>query len=93
MANEEPKVDAEELSKQQHVSAHVRGPICLGLGEKDQAFAWLERAFEERDWQMAWLAVDPFLDSVRSDSRLTRLIAKTGLGGRASGPKQPGQSV
>jgi tetratricopeptide (TPR) repeat protein len=77
----------EELSKQQYVSAHVRAPICLGLGEKDQAFAWLERAFEERDWQMAWLAVDPFWDSVRSDSRLSRFIEKTGLGSHASYPR------
>jgi tetratricopeptide (TPR) repeat protein len=83
----------DRLSEQQYVPAHVRAPICLGLGDKDQAFAWLERAVEERDWQMAWLAVDPFWDSVRSDSRLSRLIAKTGLGGRASGSTQPGQSA
>jgi eukaryotic-like serine/threonine-protein kinase len=78
--------ELDQLSKQQYVSAHVRAPICLGLGEKDQAFAWLERAFEERDWQMAWLAVDPFWDGVRSDSRLTRLIEKTGMGSHASFP-------
>jgi hypothetical protein len=35
---------------------------------------------------MAWLAVDPFWDSVRSDSRLCRLIEKTGMGSHASFP-------
>ena len=83
----------EELSKRQHVSSQVRAAVCLGLGEKDQAFAWLERAVEERDWQMAWLSVDPFWDSIRADSRLSHLIAKTGLGSHASVPERPSLSA
>jgi len=76
------------LSRQQYVPAPVRAAICAGLGEEDQAFEWLERAVEERDWQVAWLTVDPFWDSMRSDPRFNRLLARAGLINYASRPGQ-----
>ena len=53
--------------------------IHIGLGEADQAFAALERAFEARDWQMALLNVEPLFDTVRSDPRFTALVERVGL--------------
>ncbi len=53
--------------------------IHIGLGEADQAFAALERAFEARDWQMALLNVEPLFDTVRPDPRFAALVERVGL--------------
>ena len=53
--------------------------IHIGLGETDQAFAWLEKALDERDWQMALLNVEPAFDSLRSDPRFAALVGRVGL--------------
>jgi TolB-like protein/Tfp pilus assembly protein PilF len=50
-----------------------------GLGDNDQAFAWLERAYEERRIRMQWLNVDPLLARLRSDPRFTDLVRRMGL--------------
>jgi TolB-like protein/Tfp pilus assembly protein PilF len=53
--------------------------IHIGLGETDQAFEWLEKAFEARDWQMALLNVEPLFDAVRPDPRFAALVERVGL--------------
>ena len=50
-----------------------------GLGDNDQAFAWLERAYEERRIRMQWLNVDPLLAPLRSDPRFTDLVRRMRL--------------
>jgi tetratricopeptide (TPR) repeat protein len=50
-----------------------------GLGEKDQAFAWLEKAYEQHSFNMAWLNVEPRWDSLRSDPRFADLVRRVGL--------------
>jgi TolB-like protein len=50
-----------------------------GLGDKDQAFSWLERACEERRQRLTWLNVDPLLAPLRSDPRFTDLVRRIGL--------------
>ena len=42
----------------------------------DQAFACLDRAFQERDERMVWLKVDPKLDTLRSDPRFAELLRR-----------------
>jgi len=49
------------------------------LGEKDQAFAWLEKAYQERIDQMAWLKVDPRFKPLRDDQRFGDLLRRVGL--------------
>jgi serine/threonine-protein kinase len=49
------------------------------LGEKDQAFAILEKSYEERRDRMVWLSVDPLLDPLRSDPRFGDLVRRVGL--------------
>jgi len=49
------------------------------LGEHDDAFAWLERAFEQRTRALVWIGVDPQFDPLRDDSRFTTLLARMGL--------------
>ncbi|UCG92674.1 MAG: tetratricopeptide repeat protein [candidate division WOR-3 bacterium] len=50
--------------------------VYVGLNEKDLAFEWLEKAFEERSIWMIILRVDPIFDNVRSDSRLQDLLRR-----------------
>lgn len=50
-----------------------------GLGDYDQAFAWLEKSYDERRQRMTWLNVDPLLEPLRSDPRFTDLVRRVGL--------------
>jgi DNA-binding winged helix-turn-helix (wHTH) protein/TolB-like protein/Tfp pilus assembly protein PilF len=65
--------------KQRYVSPYTVATIYAGLGEKDQAFKWLEKAFEERDIWLMNLRVDPLFKSIRSDARFTSLLQRIGL--------------
>ncbi len=50
-----------------------------GLGDNDQAFAWLEKSYQERRDRMVWLNVDPLLEPLRSDPRFGDLVRRIGL--------------
>jgi TolB-like protein/tetratricopeptide (TPR) repeat protein len=50
-----------------------------GLGDKEQFFTWLERAFSEKRDRMVWLNVDPFLEPMRSDPRFADVVRRVGL--------------
>ncbi len=64
------------LSNQRYVSAASFAVVYAGLGEKDQAFAWLEKAYEERSGALPFLKVNPTWDPLRSDPRFETLVAK-----------------
>ena len=49
------------------------------LGDPDSAFAWLDKAFDQRDVQLVSLKVDPFVDSIRQDHRFHKLVNRVGL--------------
>jgi TolB-like protein/DNA-binding winged helix-turn-helix (wHTH) protein/Tfp pilus assembly protein PilF len=51
-----------------------------GLGDSDQAFEWLHKAYDERDFRMILLVVDPIWDSARDDPRFSDLLRRIGLG-------------
>jgi TolB-like protein/Tfp pilus assembly protein PilF len=50
-----------------------------GLGDNDQAFAWLERAYQERRQRLTWLNADPLLEPLRPDPRFADLVRRVGL--------------
>jgi TolB-like protein len=49
------------------------------LGEKDEAFAWLEKAYQQREYELTLLRVSPEIDNLRSDPRFTDLLRRVGL--------------
>jgi serine/threonine protein kinase/tetratricopeptide (TPR) repeat protein len=61
------------------VSPYSVANIHAALGDRDQAFAWLERALEDRDRMMVSLRVHPRLDPLRGDPRFADLLRRIGL--------------
>ena len=53
--------------------------VYAGLGEKDEAFQWLEDAYRAHDVGTVYLKVDPCLDPLRGDPRFSNLLRLTGL--------------
>ena len=60
-------------------SAYGIAIMYAELGEKDQAFQWLNTAYQERDWLLVDLKTDFLLDPLRSDPRFAALVRKVGL--------------
>ena len=71
--------ELKELSKRRYVSAYDMAVIYSGLGERDQAFAWLEKAYQERAGSLVYLKVEPVFDPIRSDRRFADLLRRMGL--------------
>ena len=69
----------EKRSKSQYVSSYCRAVVYMGLGEKDLAFQWLERAFEERSEMIPWLRIGAESDSLRADPRFHDLLRRCGF--------------
>jgi tetratricopeptide (TPR) repeat protein len=68
-----------QLEKQRYVSPMAFVYVYLGLGNKDQSFAWLEKAREERSNGIAFFKVSPTVDPLRSDPRFADLLKRIGL--------------
>jgi serine/threonine-protein kinase len=69
-----------ELSAHMWVAPYNVAVIYAGLGEKDQAFAWLDRAYKDRSYYLAvYLTTDARMDSLRSDPRFGELQRRVGL--------------
>jgi TolB-like protein/Flp pilus assembly protein TadD len=68
--------ELEELSKQRYVPAHRTALVYAALGEKDQAFLWLEKDYQIRDAELVWINVDPGYDNLRSDPRFQDLLRR-----------------
>ncbi len=69
----------DRLEHDTYVPPLARAFIHIGLGQPDEAFAWLDRAAAERASWLAWLKVDPRYDALRHDRRLRRLQRHLGL--------------
>ena len=60
-------------------SAYSIATMYAELGEKDQAFRWLETSFQEHEQDLLGLKTDSSFDLVRSDPRFVELVRKVGL--------------
>lgn len=63
-------------SQEAYVPAYFFALIHAGLGDRDQAIEWLERAYQERSSVLAYLQVDPRIDNLRSDPRFHALLTR-----------------
>jgi TolB-like protein/Tfp pilus assembly protein PilF len=67
------------LSPQHYVSPFDIATVYAGLGEKDRAMEWLEKAYQDRSSGLVFAKVDPELDSLRSDPRFSDLLRRMNL--------------
>jgi serine/threonine-protein kinase len=68
--------ELKERSRHHYLPAGLFAEPYLGLGEKDQALTWLERAYEEHDQGMVDINAYPGLDALRSDPRFQALVRR-----------------
>jgi TolB-like protein/DNA-binding winged helix-turn-helix (wHTH) protein/Tfp pilus assembly protein PilF len=71
--------ELEQLSKQKYVSSFPVAAVYAALGDRDEAFKQLEKAYTERSWAMGMLKVNPVFDSLRSDPRFSELLRRMNL--------------
>ena len=63
----------------EYVNPYLIALVYAGLGEKDQAFDWLQKAYDARSSGLTWLRVEPKFDSLRSDPRFADLLQRIGF--------------
>ena len=67
----------EVISKQRYVSGYSFALADLGLGNKEEALRWLEKAYEDRAGDaVRFIKVEPLLDPLRGDPRFEALAQK-----------------
>lgn len=62
-----------------YVPPYYLAMIHANLGEADQAFEWLEKAYQERSGWMPWIKLEPLFDSLKTDARFIDLLRRIGL--------------
>jgi CO dehydrogenase nickel-insertion accessory protein CooC1 len=68
-----------ELSQKRYVSPFEFATIQFVLGHLDAGFEWLAKAYQDRCFELIVIKVDPRFDSLRGDSRFTKLAAQLGV--------------
>ncbi len=68
-----------ELAKQQYVPSYFLAGIHVGMGEKDCALEYLERAYEEKSHWLIYLHIDPGMDTLRDTPGFQDLVGRVGL--------------
>ena len=65
-----------EQAKQLYVSPYETAVVYAGLGEKDAAFDDLQKALEDRPWDLLYLKVEPMFESLHADPRFEQLLRR-----------------
>lgn len=84
--------DVRELKKvlnRRYVPACCLAAFYIHLDRQEDAFAWLQRACDERSSWLLHLAVDPIFDRLRSDPRFEALLRRVGFSGSSALPNPP----
>jgi TolB-like protein/cytochrome c-type biogenesis protein CcmH/NrfG len=71
--------ELEELSRSRYVPALYFAAVHTGLGEKNQALAWLEKAYSEHNDRLIYLGIDPLADPLRAEPRFRELLSRVGV--------------
>jgi len=66
----------QEIEKEYPTTPYLMAQVFGILGEKERAFACLEKAFDERHFQLVGVKADPALDSLRADSRFADFVRR-----------------
>jgi TolB-like protein/DNA-binding winged helix-turn-helix (wHTH) protein len=69
----------EEIAKTKHVPPSRFANLYVRLGHRDEAFAFLDKAFAEKDPLVIQFKIEPAYDSLRNDPRYAELLRKIGL--------------
>ncbi len=72
-------VELKAIASERYVADYSVALVYAGLGEKDQAFALLEKSYRDHTVDMLTLYYDPLIDSLRSDSRFAELLRRVGF--------------
>lgn len=68
-----------KLNESRYVTPAALVNVYIGLGDKERAFAWLEKAYQEKSNFVTFLKVFPIIDPLRSDPRFVDLVRRMGL--------------
>jgi tetratricopeptide (TPR) repeat protein len=68
-----------DMSAHRYVPAMYMALIFTGLGDKNQAFHWMNTAVDERTEYLIYLASEPLADPLRDDLRFAELANKVGI--------------
>ena len=71
----------EAISRERYVPPYAMALVHAGLGDRERALNWLERAYEARDVHLVWLPMDPKWDAFRGDVSFRSLIERCGFEG------------
>ena len=71
--------ELKQQANRKYISPGTMADLYFLLGDKDQAFALLEKAYNEHDNMIVLLKIDPYFDSLRSDRRFTDLLRRVGF--------------
>jgi TolB-like protein/DNA-binding winged helix-turn-helix (wHTH) protein len=77
----------EKRSRRVYVPSFLPAFLYAGLGDREDAFRWMEKAYQEHSWCMLDLNIDPIWDPIRSDPQFAEYVRKAGL------PEDSGQFV
>ena len=70
--------DLKERSQQTYVQPMWIAAIHAALGEKDQAFDWLQKAYDDRSVWLVYLKIEPMFQNLRQDARFAALLRRMG---------------
>jgi hypothetical protein len=68
-----------DRARNEYVPSFIIATFYARLGEKDQAFSYLEKSLQERDFRIGLIKVSFEFDSIRSDPRFADLMKRVGL--------------
>ena len=76
LAERELKTQLDKVTAHEYVPPDLIAKLYAGLGDKEHAVEWLERAYTDRVWAMTILQLDPMYDNLRGEPRFQRLMRK-----------------
>lgn len=71
--------ELDDTARRKYVSPFHRALVYTGLGDREQALLWLEKAYQERSGWMAFLNVEPIFDGFRDDPRFMDMLRRIGF--------------